>query len=407
MVGAAPGGTGGWSAESRWVLKSAGDLWIIEVRCCQPEIVTDHWSQLGRTMNTNIFHALLTYRPREGRSSKENFLTEAFAHTLRTNPETCRAWLPNITGKPLSELRGDVEVETQVCLNAPAGNKWSIVDMVVRCGLADGGELTILFEHKWDSPARRDQIDDYVAIAQAMPNALVVFIAPTVMQIADIREHTSEVKTVQWQEVHEFLHRSGADGVREFVEFLALQGLGPREPLSWPKLAAYVTSRAVEGDCLRIAAALRERDWTFLPKRFQTSTAFDKPRWGRVGIELNKDWNPALFLGFLMNGDDHQLPLLAPQTSIDLMLALDHSDTKLVIDPKIVAPRAEALRAPGVDVLYGTQLKSKWRKIVIRESLVDTIRGKSTEAEQVEAIYLRLRSWCAGLFGDGKLDKVL
>lgn len=35
-------------------------------------------------MNTiNLFDALITYRPRERANSKENFLTESLAYTLR------------------------------------------------------------------------------------------------------------------------------------------------------------------------------------------------------------------------------------------------------------------------------------------------------------------------------------
>jgi hypothetical protein len=60
-----------------------------------------------------------------------------------------------------------------------------------------------------------------------------------------------------------------------------------------------------------------------------------------------------------------------------------------------------------VEVLHGAQLKSKWRKVVVRESLADTIRGKATEAEQVDAIYRRLQGWCQGLFGDGEMEKAL
>jgi hypothetical protein len=188
--------------------------------------------------------------------------------------------------------------------------------------------------------------------------------------------------------------------------FLALQGLGPKEPLSWPKLAAYVTSRSVERDCLRIATQLKECDWTFLPKRFQTSSALEKLRWGRVGIELNKSWTPGLFMGFLLDGEDHQLALVSPRTSIDLMLTLD-ADPKRTIDPTVLGLRAGALRAPGVEILHGAQLKNRWRKLVVREALADTIRGKPTEEAQVNAIYGRLRGWCETLFADGRLEKAL
>jgi hypothetical protein len=357
-------------------------------------------------MSDNIFHSLLSYRPREDRSSKENFLTEAFAYTLRTNPEVCRAWLNHLSGEPIDALCGRIDVETQVRFSAPDDKTWSMVDMVIRCGLAGGDEIMILFEHKWDSPADCSQLDRYCEISGAQAKAEIVFIAPTVMQVAEVQHHTDVVKTVRWQDVHDFLQKTGADGVREFIEFLVLQGLGPSQPLSWPKLAAYVAGRSVEKDCLRIAAQLKERDWSFLPARFRASSSLERLRWGRIGLELNKSWNPALFMGFLLDGEDHQLTLISPRMSIDLMLTLD-ANPKSMIDATVLGPRAEALRTLGVDILHGAQIKNKWRKLVVREALADTIRGKPTEVEQVDAIYGRLTQWCSILFQGGQLEKAL
>jgi hypothetical protein len=243
-----------------------------------------------------------------------------------------------------------------------------------------------------------------------MTPSRVVFIAPTVMQVAEVRHaHADRVNAIRWQDVCAFLQGSGADGVRELVEFLALQGLGATTPLTWPKLAAYVTSRSVEKDCLRLVQLLEQRvaaglaagDWSFLPKRFQAAHAYEKLRWGRVGVELHDGHWPCLFLGFLLDGTDHALTLVSPSTSIDLMLSLD-ADPKLVIDP-VCAQRADTLRATAVDVLHGAALKNKWRKLVVREPLIETIRAKPSDEDQVEAIYARLRGWCAALFPGGEL----
>src|SRR5277367_2586246 len=135
-------------------------------------------------MTSNLFHALFSYRPREGHTPEENFLTEAFAHTLRANPDVCRGWLASVTGEPLTALRGDPRVETQASFFAPDGKSWSIPDMVVRCDLAGGGELTVFSEHKWRSPADLDQLRRYREIAGSKAKGRVVFIAPTPMQVA-------------------------------------------------------------------------------------------------------------------------------------------------------------------------------------------------------------------------------
>lgn len=179
----------------------------------------------------NIFDALLTYRPRESRSSKENFLTEAFAHTLRTHPDVCRAWLSELSGVSLDVLSGPLDVQTQDSATGPGGSFRSVLDMIVSCHLANGGEMRFLFEHKWDSAANCDQLDRYVKIAATMSHAIVVFIAPKAAQVAEVRRHArhnqvTKLKAIHWYDVQRFLGRmSNADRVREFAEFLMHQGL--------------------------------------------------------------------------------------------------------------------------------------------------------------------------------------
>jgi hypothetical protein len=179
----------------------------------------------------NIFDALLSYRPRADRTSKENFLTEAFAHTLRSNPEICCAWLSELSGKPRDAFRGPFEVKTQAHSVAPGGKFRAVLDMTVKCNLAAGGEMKVLFEHKWESPADCDQLDRYVKVAAGHPEAVVVFIAPRGTQVEKVRHHIAHhrittLKAFHWYDVQRFLLGTGDTGrVREFADFLLQQGL--------------------------------------------------------------------------------------------------------------------------------------------------------------------------------------
>ena len=196
-------------------------------------------------VSDNIFEALVTYCPREGRTPKENFLTEAFAYTLRTNPDVCRAWLGELTGKPVATLRGALEITTQVSAVDPRGNRRSILDMVIRCGITNGKEVKILFEHKWESAADCEQLDRYVRVAAAYRYDAVVFIAPKPMQLAEVRHHIIRnqirmLKALHWHDVQRFLMRtSDSARVREFADFLLLQnfceGFHPPSPVDCPK----------------------------------------------------------------------------------------------------------------------------------------------------------------------------
>lgn len=185
-------------------------------------------------MTPNVFHSLLRYRPREGRSSRENFLTAAFAYTLSTNADVCRDWVAHVSGTPVRTLLGAPTVKVQAIFPAPNGKTRSIVDMVISCGLAGGGELTVIFEHKWDAPADPQQIDDYCAVASSLANTSLVFIAPSALQIAKIEDHRDDVKTLLWRDVYDFLRERDSSGVQEFADFLALMELHRNEAFCRP-----------------------------------------------------------------------------------------------------------------------------------------------------------------------------
>lgn len=357
-------------------------------------------------MTQNVFNSLFTYRPREDLSSKENYLTELFAHVLRESPEACRAWIARVLRRSPSDIGAAMTVTTQVTLPTPEGVKRSIVDMVIECAVSGSGSAAILCEHKWDSPTNPEQLTRYLAVAGATPGRSVVFIAPTVMQVAEARA-SGIAAAFQWEDVFSTLSAATSPPVvRDFLDFLALQGLGPKEPLSWPRLAAHAEARGVDATLQRYAEKLAAKDWSFLPERLRARSGVEK-RWGRLGVALQgKDWSPTVFVGFLIDGADHQLTLLAPRQSVDLMLSLDGHRNQ-VIEPGSLARKAEALKALAPSVLHGTGLQNRWRKIVVREPLFETIQGHATEDDQVDAIHKRLRGWCEVLFNAGELDEAM
>lgn len=61
----------------------------------------------------------------------------------------------------------------------------------------------------------------------------------------------------------------------------------------------------------------------------------------------------------------------------------------------------------AASVLGPDELKNKWRKLVVRDSLAGIINGKFNEEEQLNAIYAHLKQWCKTLFEDGKIEVLL
>ena len=88
------------------------------------------------------------------------------------------------------------------------------------------------------------------------------------------------------------------------------------------------------------------------------------------------------------------------------MLTVD-ADQKVRVKGTALAKQASALRQafPEATVEQGDELRSKWRKLVVRQALADVIRGHPQEDDQVDAIYAKFKAWCECLFANGKLER--
>src|ERR1039457_2399050 len=62
------------------------------------------------------------------------------------------------------------------------------------------------------------------------------------------------------------------------------------------------------------------------------------------------------------------------------------------------------LTVPNTVALDQNQVKSKWRKLVVRTPLADIIVAKNTDEQQTQAIYERFAEWGRVLFEDGTLE---
>src|SRR5438309_812833 len=68
-----------------------------------------------RSMNhstPNLFNALFEFHPRDGHSSKENFLSEAFAYVLTTCDGACDAWLSLAFRRRVQATQFDVNTQS-------------------------------------------------------------------------------------------------------------------------------------------------------------------------------------------------------------------------------------------------------------------------------------------------------
>jgi hypothetical protein len=117
-------------------------------------------------MNTprpNLFEALFDFRPRDGHSPKENFLTESFAYLLRTDGAVCNRWLSVLLDRDING--GTWEITTrQTEADVDAGTS-IYPDLLIDGESSDGDQFAFYCEHKWDSRCDAAQLKKYGKLA--------------------------------------------------------------------------------------------------------------------------------------------------------------------------------------------------------------------------------------------------
>lgn len=365
-------------------------------------------------MARGIFEELYSYRPRAGSTPAENFLTQAFAYILRTNRAACEAFVEAVLrGRGSAAVTGSYSVNTQLARGTESDS--GIPDMQIEATLGDERHVFIVSEHKWDAPVDGGQLRRYARSLRRSDVSRLVLIANTPELPDDAPEVGEQFVALTWSDVYELLlpvaATDGALLVREFLQFLDANRMGKREAISIARLAAFTFGESVLETCRDVAGLLARKKWPSVPPALRPSTPVAKKlQWGRVGIQFNSDWerSPGLFLGFLVDPEDHGVVLCEPSRGFDVMLTIDKM-------PKLEPDTAKVLRAlrrvqkqcGRIRIEGPSDLRNTWRLLMIRTPVADAIREAKTLDEQVHAVHTVLSGWCEALFEGGELERAL
>ena len=201
-------------------------------------------------MQNNLLLALSKYRPREGHTPLENFITESFASLLRNNTHFVVNFFKQFFDVDISPSK--VKVNTQLNLE---GN---FPDMVITIDSS-----VWIFEHKTFTRLSPNQLNKYRDSAnKQFDNVKIVLITGFKSQ----HEQEPEFK-LTWCDVYNFLinfkksnkESNGAIFFDYLSELLKENGLGPQPALSYESIINYLPTKDFRGNLQRILWAIHSR----------------------------------------------------------------------------------------------------------------------------------------------------
>ena len=382
----------------------------------------------------NIFNALFKYHPRPEYTPWENFLTEAIAYILKTEPCAMEVWLSLMLDRAVKVH--DYAVLTQNSERVEDQPAMVFPDLKVIVLLEGGKQQTVYCEHKWDSPCNPDQLRNYAELARRdQGNSIVAFVGATQKQVGEARNILPGVvkKVVCWADIYRSFKEISNPSrmLQEFLVFMATQNIGSSSMINVTHLRLLPQVPVVMGQLCQCAnRLLNDFSWDFLDARYLTAQQFGRAnfpcvldRYGRIGIEFmsNPYYTPTICVGFLYNTQDHGVEFTRPEYGIDLMLRFEadkarnpDNEISVIIQKLRDGRNRVSQNEKGQGQKYFTKIRLRgesgngnpWSLLIAQKCLADVIQDCDSEEKQLQAIYEYFQQLLTSLF-DSQLEQEL
>ena len=364
---------------------------------------------------------LRAYRPRAGRDSLEDFVTEAFAWVLQQCPEVAKAVLDRIYSSLGGEKPADIDIQglewqTQLAV----GGKRP--DMV-----CDQGEDVLVFEHKVWAGLGDEQLVNYGEAGAAQWSGKNVRLITITAHIGQFSEK-ADVRLL-WQDIYQVISRvTESSGsvldrylqfcINDFLTLLEFEGLGPSKPVSIASIRCYRTGKDFESQIADLFKSLESGRWS-LPDEYGV---YIRKKDGRYGLQFyrtdnEQEWAPGIFAGCMLDGSDHCVthrsePLVDFRVILDFGAPLRDKYPGMAAYKAIkahLARRLEDSEWTFYDHLEDSEVRSpnKWHPLHIERSFVGLIRGTDTLDAQVGRVGETVSEVLGLLQEDGHLRKLM
>ncbi|MEH7850194.1 PD-(D/E)XK nuclease family protein [Rhizobium laguerreae] len=368
--------------------------------------------------NPNLFISLFHWRPGDGRTPGENFLTESFVYCLRRNETFRTGWFKKILGSEV--IDADLRICTRASHVDDERETTIYPDIDIRGVLTSGQPFSLLVEVKWGARYDHSQIAKYDRLIAGQPNANLVFLSANSIDCRNASTQRGSLSSTfhifEWQQIYSLLATSSQDcrSSQELVEFMNKHGLSPPEPITQSLLQSYVTTRDFLKRLRRYCEKLlNESAWDFLPPHYQDATRQEvRDQYGRIAIVFHRhDWNGTITIGYLHSNQDHRVKFAdGSDASVDLMMRIEANPT-VVGRAEVVSAlqkRASQVRqCGGVVRLAGDRDNQNPHTLFIAQRSLGEFLENSDETSQLLAMHAQIREWSTVLFGGGELEKAL
>lgn len=301
----------------------------------------------------NLLVRLFAWRPREGTTSGENFLTESFVHALSVNPALRKRWLSDLLSHPVDEE--SVLINTRASHRDDESGNTIFPDVEIIGCLESEQPFRLFVEVKWDAPYSRRQITAYSRLLGNDPHSYLAFICARGndyrQAIADSPLFTNVTFKAQlWEQVFSTIVSTPGNCPfsKELVGFMVDRNLNPGQAISKSMADAFLTGKPIIERFHRyLNKMLHEYSWDFLPPSHRNITDV-KPgnRYGRVALEFGPSVNGRISIGFLYDNKDHNVPFAdGSSSSLDLVMRIECLPNAAHRQPLL-----EAIKARAADV---------------------------------------------------------
>ncbi|WP_461947117.1 PDDEXK-like family protein [Nostoc sp.] len=364
-------------------------------------------------LSDSLFSALRKYPKSQELDPIENFLTEGFAWLLRNKEMLAREFVDYLSLKlpePLPLTHKLPEWKTQYTF--PGGQ----IDM-----LADWGQFALIFEHKvWSnlSPGQLDKYRDYAKTKWSQGYKLILITGLT-------RQHEQNPDlALTWSDIYKFLKhwletKSDDSLVRDFIDMLAEENLGPAAPVSYESIISCLPAQSLQRNLKKITERAALADWRWVLERIgfnkDVPIAKYEYRYGRLGLETLDVSFLSIFVGTLLNGSAFNVQPSNLHLGPDFCLILGFymKEWKFIAEDFLHSDEYTKLRSrlkensrtwDFHDHRFDVAQPNFWHPLHLRKPLAEVLRGTITFEEQVDRFILHGREVIELLLAGGELE---